>query len=325
MANAPILPQPQPRRGNGLPLPEKRNEPRRGNGLPLPEKHDETRRNSGLSLPSSLPACASPYLQNKVLAPPPYPYQRAALLLMLRQYILVIRVLLAEYRRTWFGQVFIGFLVPIGITFFLKAIGNVATTERAVFLLGGNLATSIAFGPTNFLIQRIGWAKQGREFDYWVALPLPKLTLLFAIISVAFIFALPGIIGIYVFGTLLLGIPFTNILILLPLMPLGVLSLAGLGALLGCCAPNGQAAMNISNVLIVFVGFLSPMMIPASYLPLPLRIISLFVPTTYVADAFRAILANQLNMHLSFDILIILLFSGAFLALAYLRLDWRSS
>jgi ABC-type multidrug transport system permease subunit len=67
------------------------------------------------------------------------------------------------------------------------------------------------------------------------------------------------------------------------------------------------------------------MMIPATALPLPLRIISLFVPTTYVADAFRAILANHIDMHLTFDVLIILLFSGAFLMLAYLRLDWRTS
>jgi hypothetical protein len=58
--------------------------------------------------------------------------------------------------------------------------------------LGGNLTTSIAFGPTSFFILKVGWAKQVREFDYWVALPLPKLTLLFAIVSVAFVFALPG-------------------------------------------------------------------------------------------------------------------------------------
>jgi ABC-2 type transport system permease protein len=81
----------------------------------------------------------------------------------------------------------------------------------------------------------------------------------------------------------------------------------------------------MSNVMIVFIGFLSPMMIPASALPLPLRIISLFVPTTYVADAFRAILAGHIDMYLASDVLIVLLFSGAFLTLAYLRLDWRTS
>src|SRR5262249_55929177 len=91
----------------------------------------------------SLLACSYPLLQHEDLASPPYPCQHSTLFLVLRQYVLVIRVLLAEYRRTWFGQVFMGFLIPIGLAFFLKAIGNVSTMERAVFLLGGNLATSI--------------------------------------------------------------------------------------------------------------------------------------------------------------------------------------
>lgn len=264
-------------------------------------------------------------LQDAFLAPPPYPYQRNNLVSVLRQYILCLGVLRREYRRTWFLQVLLGFLLPVGLAFFLKSIGNVTTTERAIFLLGGSLATSIAFGPTSFLIMKIGWGRQFREFDYWVALPFPKLTLVFGMISMALVFALPGIVGIYVFGNLLFGLPFTNILILLPLIPLGALSQVGLGAVLGCYAPNGQTANGIANALIVFVGFLSPMMIPASNLLLPLRIISFCFPTTYIADAFRMVMADHIDISLLFDVLILLLFSGAFLALAYLRLDWRTS
>src|SRR5216110_733650 len=222
VADTPALPRKTLLTGISAPDNEPRTRPRRGSGLSLPASLP-------ISLPMSPPSSDRKglLLRHEVIAPPPYPYQRLTLVSVLRQYILVIRVLLAEYRRTWFVQVFMGFLIPIGLAFFLKGIGNVSTTERAIFLLGGNLAISIAFGPTSFLIQKIGWAKQFREFDYWVALPLPKLTLLFAIISVALLFALPGIAGIYVFGTLLYGLPFTNILILLPLIPLGVLSLAG--------------------------------------------------------------------------------------------------
>ena len=293
------------------------------------QAEDDTRRGNGLCLPVSLPMSQllgdrrGSLLQREIIASPPYPYQRNTLVAVLRQYVLCIGVLLAEYRRTWFMQVFLGFLIPIGIAFFLKSVGNVTTTERAIFLLGGSLATSIAFGPTSFLILKIGWGKQMREFDYWIALPLPKFTVIWAMVSVALIFALPGIVGIYVFGNLLFGLPFANIPILLPLIPLGMLSLAGLGALLGSYAPNGQTANSIGNVLIVFVGFFSPMMIPASDLPLPLRIISFCFPTTYAADAFRMIIANQIDIHLTFDVLALILFSGAFLTLAYLRLDWR--
>lgn len=286
-----------------------------------------TRRGSGMFRLLSLPSGdgKGSLLRREIIASPPYPYQHNTLVSVLRQYVLCIGVLRAEYRRTWFMQVLLGFLLPIGLAFFLKSIGNVTTTERAIFLLGGSLASSIAFGTTSFLIAKIGWGKQFREFDYWVALPFPKLTLVFGMISMALVFALPGIVGIYVFGNLLFGLPFTNILILLPLIPLGALSQAGLGAVLGCYAPNGQTANSIANVLIVFVGFLSPMMIPASDLVLPLRIISFCFPTTYIADAFRMVIANHIDISLFFDVLILLLFSGTFLALAYLRLDWRTS
>src|ERR1700733_928094 len=96
-----------------------------------------------------------------------------------------------------------GLLLPAGIIFFLKSVDVVSSPAQAIFLLGGNMATSIAFGPTNFLISKIGWAKQIQEFDYWVALPMAKFTLVFAITTVALMFALPGLIGIYVIGCLL--------------------------------------------------------------------------------------------------------------------------
>ena len=317
-----FAPAPQPRKTLlvSVSTPQKRN-------VADVQPEGGTRRGDGMFLRLSLPSGdgKGSLLRREIIAPPPYPYQHNTLVSVWRQYVLCISVLRAEYRRTWFVQVLLGFLLPIGLAFFLKSVGNVTTTERAIFLLGGSLATSIAFGPTSFLILKIGWGRQFREFDYWVALPFPKLTLVFGMISMALVFALPGIAGIYVLGNLLFGLPFTNILILLPLIPLGALSQAGLGALLGCYAPNGQMANGITNALIVFVSFLSPMMIPPSNLLLPLRIISFCFPTTYIADAFRMVMANHIDISLLFDVLILLLFSGAFLALAYLRLDWRTS
>jgi ABC-2 type transport system permease protein len=217
-------------------------------------------------------------------------------------------------------------LLPVGIVFFLKLVGDVKSTTQAIFLLGGNMTTSIAFGPTSFLITKMGWAKQFREFDYWIALPLAKFTLVFAIITVSLLFALPSLVGVYVIGCLLFGLPlFAHSLLFIPLIPLSMLPLAGLGTLIGCCAQNGQMASTLSNIVIVFVGFLSPMMIPTAVLPLPLQIISRFVPTTYAADAFRAVLSNQVDLHFGFDVLILIFFSVLLLTLSYALLDWRTT
>lgn len=263
--------------------------------------------------------------QSNIMTPLPYPLQRRTIFSTLRPYGIIIRIMLAEYRRTWFVNIFMGFLIPFGFIFFLKSSIGTINHDRAIFLLGGNMATSIAFGPMSFLITKLGWAKQSQEFDYWIALPIPKLALVFAIVTVALLFALPGLVSIYIFGSLLFGLSFTNCLALVPLIPLSILPLAGLGALVGTYAPSGQLAGMYSNFLIIFIGFLSPMMIVPEALPLPLRIIARFIPTTYVADAFRIVISGQLGTNFLFDVFILVIFAILFLFVAYKRVNWRST
>lgn len=255
-----------------------------------------------------------------------YVSTRAPLVALTRQYLILLGVLLAEYRSTWFIHVLNGLLVPISFTFFVVAVGGVTSTEKAIYLLGGNLALSIAMGPTAFLITKLGWARQSQEFDYWIALPLSKMMMMFALISVALLFVLPGLVGTYVVASLLFGLPFNaSAWLLIPLVPLGVLPLAGVGAMLGTIAPSGQIANVLSNIVFLFVGILSPLMLPLEALPVPLRITSQFVPTTYVADAFRTVLKGNIGSNLVFDIIILALFSAVLLTFTYFRLDWRNT
>jgi ABC-2 type transport system permease protein len=256
---------------------------------------------------------------------PPYPRHRSTLATLIRQYWILLRVLLSEYRTSWFLQIFGGLLIPISFAFLIFSIGGVTSPEKAIYLLGGNMALSIATGPATFLILKIGWAQRSKEFHYWIALPIPKLLLVLAIVSIAQLFALPGLLGVYLFGNLLFGLPSSGTAwALIPLIPLGVLPLAGVGALLGLSARRGETANILSNSLIIFVGVLSPVTLPLEALPVPLRIISQFMPTTYVADAFRAVLGGQ-GTNLALDLVLLTLFSAVLLTTTYFRLDWRNT
>jgi ABC-2 type transport system permease protein len=256
---------------------------------------------------------------------PPYGQTRYTLATVTLQYMILLRVLLGEYRTTWFFHVFGGLLIPVSFAFFIVVVGGAGSSEKAIYLLGGNLALSIATGPASFLITRIGWARQSKEFHYWIALPVAKLILVLAILSVALLFALPGLLGIYVFGSLLFGFPFSGASWgLIPLVPLGVLPLAGVGALLGIFAKSGEIANIFSNILVVFVSVLSPVLLPFESLPVPLRILSQVMPTTYVADAFRAVLGGQ-GTHLALDLIILPIFSVVIMTITYFRLDWRNT
>jgi ABC-2 type transport system permease protein len=262
--------------------------------------------------------------ETRKAANPPYARHRSTLATLTQQYWMLVRVSLVEYRTTWFFHVFSGLLIPISFAFVIIAAAGVPSPEVAIYLLGGNIALSIATGPASFLISKIGWARQSKEYHYWIALPISKFLLVLSIVSVALVFALPGILGIYVLGSLFLGLSFSGMWAFLLLIPLGVLPLTGVGALLGIIAPNGQTANVFSNLLIVIVGVLSPVMLPLESLPMPLRILSLFMPTTYVADAFRAVLGGH-GTNLPFDLIILILFSAVLLTITYFRLDWRNA
>lgn len=261
-----------------------------------------------------------------MMAGAPYRPRRRTLRVVMSQYEGLIRVLLAEYRSTWFFHVTFGFLMPMGMIFFLRYAAGDVTQDRAIYVLGGNLATGIIFGPTMMLVGKLGWGRQNREFDYWATLPLGKLTLILAFVFVYVLFALPGMIGIYVIGSLVLGVPFTAAgLWLLPLIPLGALPLVGLGAFIGTYAKDGQSANSIANMLMLFVSFLSPTMIPLEAMPAPLRAIAPFTPITYVADAFRAVLHGHFGTNFTYDVLMLLGFTAAFLLLVHRKLDWRAA
>lgn len=263
-------------------------------------------------------------VEKEELAQAPYPPSATTITTAIRQYRVLLRMLLSSYRGGWFMHIFMGLLIPITLGFTVRAtLGNI-NTERAIFMLGGNMAMSIAFGPTQFLITKLGWAKQTKEFEYWIALPVPKLNVILAIISVALLFALPGLVGSYVLGSLIFSLPFSGGWALVVIIPLGILPLAGIGAFIGTIAPSGQTASLIGNLLIIFVGLLSPMLIPPDALPKPLQILSLFIPTTYVADAFRIALSGRMGVSFFLDVLFLVLISAVFLALVHWKLDWRT-
>ncbi len=256
-------------------------------------------------------------------APLPYALPRHTLAVALRQFGVLLRLFLSEYRTLWFFYVFFGFVWPIGFIFFITTATGSMSTEQAIFILGGNMATAIAFGPAFLLINKIGMGREHHEFDYWSTLPIPKLVFVLALNLVALLLALPGLIAAYLFGAFMLGIPLAGGLPLLCFIPLGALPLAGFGALVGSYAPNREMANVFGNILTIVVGFLSPMLVRPEQLPLPLRMLAFFVPTTYVADLFRAILGGRTQLAPLLDIIVIVACSVGFLFIVQRKMDWR--
>jgi ABC-2 type transport system permease protein len=262
-------------------------------------------------------------VQEEALALPPYAYVRQTPLILLRQYKLIYLAFLASSRSLWLIQVLAGIVAPLGLVLFSRAMLGDITPQKAIFLLGGNMVVSITFGPGTFLISWLGMAMEKKEMYYWMMLPVSKTIVTQAVLGVSITLALPGLAGTYLLGVLFLGLPLSGGWALFLLALLSALSISGLAAFLGYCVSDIAAASVVSNLLIMVVTFLSPIMIPMAALPLPLRLLSLMIPTTYAADAFRSVMAGQAGSNLIVDILFLALSSVVFLGLAQWRLRWR--
>ncbi|GAC1364545.1 MAG: hypothetical protein NVS2B12_07870 [Ktedonobacteraceae bacterium] len=261
----------------------------------------------------------------ELVAPLPYALPRHTFIVALRQFGVLLRLFLSEYRTLWFFYVFFGFVWPLGFIFFITTAMGPLDREQAIFILGGNIATAVAFGPAFLLINKIGVGRERHEFDYWSTLPMPKLAFVLALNLVALLLALPGLLGAYLAGTFLLGLPLVGGLPLLLLIPFGALPLAGFGALVGSYANDAQTANVLGNILTLVVGFLSPMLVRPEQLPLLLRVLAFFIPTTYVADLFRALLGGQTQFSPLLDLVIIVSCSAGFLFFVQRKMDWRVS
>lgn len=253
----------------------------------------------------------------------PYPRTRRTLAWHLAQFMRVVRIQLLEFRTAWAYLVVFGCVVPLGLIFWLSRMGGEFTQERAAFILGGNLVTSIVYGPAIGMIGKIGWGKEQRTFDYWASLPLPKLGWVLATVTVYLLLALPSVVVLFLVGALSLDLPLANGLGLIPLIPLGTLSMVGLGAFLGIVSPSGQTSNLIGNAMIGVVTFLTPTLLPLEQMPVVMQWIARCLPMTYAADAFRLVLAGEYGGALAIDVAILVVTSLGFLWVLAKRLDFR--
>lgn len=261
---------------------------------------------------------------DQTVAAPPYPPRRRGLADWLAGYRGMVRVMLTEYRSYWWIHVLFGLLMPLGMLFFLQATAGEVPRERAIFILGGNLATAVVYGPAMMIINKVGWGRHTRDFDYWASLPLHKLAVILAMVTVSLVFSFPGLVTLNLAGSRMFDLPLSAGLVLVPLIPLGAVSLVAPGALVATYAKDGPTANALANILMAFVTYLSPTMIPAEAFPAPIRWLSYLTPIPYVSDAFRLALSGKMGLDLAYHVAIVAVIGLGSLALVQRKLDWRS-
>ncbi|HET7627948.1 MAG TPA: ABC transporter permease [Bacillales bacterium] len=206
---------------------------------------------------------------------------------ILTQIWLLFRIQFAEIRDSWLWVIGLASMFPFSTLLFLKFYTVDPTPETMMRIITGNMVFAIVVMAINALSQDISWQKHQGHFVFYASLPIYKLNFIFAVFMRGLMMSFPSVIILAIIGQLVYHIEFHYSLGMIPVLLLSVLSCAGIGTAIGFLSPNHQFTNMLSQTLLMFISFLSPVMVTMSMLPKFLQWTAYLFPTTYVAEAFR--------------------------------------
>ncbi|MGE5674183.1 MAG: ABC transporter permease [Mycobacterium leprae] len=230
---------------------------------------------------------------------------------------------LLELRESWGWMVAMGPIFPLSVLLFLRFFAPDSSQEQITYIVTGNMVYSLVLNTTLAMGQSISTQKERRHFDYYISLPIHKVSFILAVMFQGLTSAIPGCIIVGLAGVLVFGLQLKLSVALVPFALLSLISLAGFGAFIGFWSPTFQVASYITQFLALAINFLSPTMMPMSALPLPLQWTSRLLPSTYAADGFRRLLVTGWSNPVANDCLYLLAFSVVSVWLVLWRVDWR--
>ncbi len=155
------------------------------------------------------------------------------------------------------------------------------------------------------LPQFLAQAKQEGRMDFMLTLPISREVYLLSQVATTMILATPGTILAVAFGAwhydLSLDVsPWLPVVIVL-----GIASLAGVGVTVVMLSSHFQVTNAITQLVIFYVVFFAPILLPKEQLPELLQTVSTVMPPTYAADAMRASLTDLPGTDLYRDLVVL--------------------
>ncbi|RUT36529.1 ABC transporter permease [Paenibacillus zeisoli] len=235
----------------------------------------------------------------------------------------LLRIQYAEVRETWIWVVLLASLFPFSTLLFMKFFLESPSPDVMMRIVSGNIIFPIIIMSINGLGNHISWSKQQGHFTFYASLPISKINFLLAFIIRGFLMTLPSVIIMTVVGHFVFHVDIHLNLGLIPIVLLAISGSAGFGTLIGFLTPNQDMTTMITNLLMVFLNFLTPVMIDIHQLPSVLQVVSYFFPTTYAADGLKHLLQGVWSSSVTIDMLALLAFTCLSVWIVVKKMDWR--
>jgi len=176
------------------------------------------------------------------------------------------------------------------------------------FLIPGIVGMTAMFGSINETMS-IVWDKSLGVFDRILAAPVSSTSIIVGKTMSGAVMGIISALVLLIIGSMVYGVSFTNISLVLLIILLASFSFTGLGTIISGLASEPREAMMLSNLLRFPMMFLGGVFFPVEAMPMPLPYVARALPLTYATEALRAIEVG--NMPLVFvDALVLLVFTS---------------
>jgi ABC-2 type transport system permease protein len=182
---------------------------------------------------------------------------------------------------------------------------------------------SLMFGNLGNVANRFVFMRMSGTLDYYATLPIQKVALMLAVVVAFFLLSLPSFLMAIAFGTWFLKLTLTFNIALLLVVPLCVLSLAGVGAFIGTTARTPDEGSSLALLVTMVLLFIGPVLIPPDRLPNILLTLGWLSPATYAASALRQSLINTASSRLMIDLFALAMWAIFSFWFVGQRLSWQ--
>lgn len=201
--------------------------------------------------------------------------------------------------------------------------GGDVPDATALYLTTGAATNAVVFIGLVSLPQQLAQAKYHGRLDFIRTLPVSREAYLLAQAAAVGVVGLPSVVFALVVGWWRYGLdlhvdPRAALVIVL-----AALAFAGVGAAIGILVPRMQLTNAIAQLMIFYVVFFAPVMVPRERLPDVLQMTARLLPPSYAADGLRATLTDLPGTNLGASLAALAGFAAASMAAASFALRRR--
>lgn len=235
--------------------------------------------------------------------------------------ISVIRLL--AIRRILFSYIAVAMLAPLGMMLMISFAAGVTEAAKINYLVGA-VVFSLSLSGINGIGQEIAHDRLLGTLKWFITSPIHPISYVGGLLIPYLVAGFFNSTVILFIGKFIWNAELTLHPLLLVIFALCILSLLGVGVLIGSYSKTPAQAYGLTNIVSFITVFLSPVYYPMDALPPLLRPIAHILPTTYAAEVLRNMLKGAF-VNIFENALILAIVSIALITVGISKIRWREN